>query len=243
MDKDDFLASIESDSEKLLSAAASVPQNNPIAVCPGWTMRDLVAHQGWVWGNATANVAAANPEQHTPPANPEPPEDPSKLFDWVASVRTAMLEALAAAHPTDPCWTFAPHNQTASFWQRRMTHETMLHRWDAQSAALNIDPLYPDIAADGIDEYLEIGLQNSPRRSDRTYPSQSLHLHCTDTVGEWTIVGDDGPNVTVTKEHAKGDAAVRGQAEEVLLWVWGRPGQVEIFGDEEVAKTWQALAP
>ena len=241
MDKDDYLAAIESDSEKLLSAAASVPQDNPIAVCPGWTMRDLVAHQGFVWGVAAANVATGG--EKTAPASPEPPEDPGKLFEWAASVRTAMLEALTAAEPDAPAWSFASNNQTASFWHRRMTHETMLHRWDAQSAGLNSDPLYPEIAADGIDEYLEVGLQFSSRRPDRTYPSQSLHLHCTDTVGEWTIVGDDGPNVTITKEHAKGDAAVRGQAEEVLLWVWGRPGQVEIFGSEEVAKTWQELAP
>ena len=242
MEKDEYLAAIESDSEKLLSAAASVPQDNPVAVCPGWTIRDLVAHQGKVWGIAAANVSAAASE-FTPPADPTPPDEPGKLFEWAASVRATMLEALAAADPQDSAWTFAENNQTAGFWRRRMASETMLHRWDAQSVALDIDPLYPNHAADGIDEYLEVGLLYSSSRPDRTYPSQSLHLHCTDTVGEWTVIGDDGPNVTVTKEHAKGDAAVRGQAEEVLLWVWGRPGQVEIFGDEQVANTWQELAP
>ena len=119
----------------------------------------------------------------------------------------------------------------------------MVYRWDAQSVALDIDPLYPERAADGIDEYTQVGLQFSSSKPDRVYPSQSLPLHCSDTEGEWMLVGDDGPNVTITREHGKGDAAVRGQAEEILLWIWGRPGQVEIFGDEAVAEAWRALAP
>ncbi len=241
MDKADYLESIEADSDALLSAAASVSPDNPVAVCPGWTIRDLVAHSGLVWGFAAANVAAGG--EKTPPASPEPPEDPSKLFEWAHGARTTMLEALTAADPEDPSWSFAPNNQTAGFWQRRMCHETMVHRWDAQSVALDIDPLYPDRAADGIDEYTQVGLQFSSGRPNRIYPSTSLHLHCSDTEGEWMLVGDDGPNVTITREHGKGDAAVRGQAEEILLWVWGRPGEVEIFGDESVAEAWRALAP
>jgi len=240
MDKADYLSAIEADSEALLAAAASVPQDNPVAVCPGWTVRDLVAHQCFVWGFAAANVTAGG--EKTPPASPTPPEDPDKLFEWAASVRTTMIEALSAADPEQPAWSFAD-NHTAGFWQRRMAHETMMHRWDAQSVALNIDPLYPERASDAIDEYTEVGLLFSSSKPDRTYPTTSLHLHCSDTAGEWTLVGDGGPNVTVTKEHAKGDAAVRGDAEEVLLWVWGRPADVEIFGDEEVAKAWQTLAP
>lgn len=241
MEKAEYLEAITSDSEALIAAAASVPQDNPVAVCPGWTIRDLVAHQGFVWGFAAANVAAGG--EKTPPASPEPPESPDELIDWAQSVRATMIDALSAAEPDDPAWTFSTQHDTAGFWQRRMASETMIHRWDAQSVALTIDPLYPERASDAIDEYLEVGLRFSSSKPERTYPSKSLHLHCTDTVGEWTMAGDDGPNVTVTKEHAKGDAAVRGEAEELFLWVWGRPADVEIFGDKTVAEQWQALAP
>ncbi len=241
MDKADFLEAIESDSEALLSAAASVSLDTSVASCGGWSMRELVAHQTFIWGLATSNVVAAG--EMTGPARPKPPDDDGELFTWSNDVRATMLDTLAAADPEAPAWSFAANNHTAGFWQRRMMSETMVHRWDAQSAALAIDPLYPERAAEAIDEYTEVGLRFSASKPDRVYPSQSLHIHCNDTAGEWTLVGDDGPNVTVTREHAKGDAAVRGQAEELLLWIWGRPGEVEMFGDVEVAATWRALAP
>jgi len=241
MDKADFLEAIESDSAALLSAAESVPLETPIASCDGWLMRELVAHQTFAWGLATSNVLAGGDK--TLPARPKPPGDDDQILEWSNGVRTAMLTALSGADPDAPAWSFVPPYQTAGFWQRRMMSETMIHRWDAQSAAGSIDPLPAERAADAIDEYTEVILGHSGSRSERVYPSQSLHLHCTDTAGEWTMVGDDGPNVNVTREHAKGDAAVRGQAEGVLLWIWGRPGEVEVFGDADVAAAWRTLAP
>ena len=60
----------------------------------------------------------------------------------------------------------------------------------------------------------------------------SVHLHCTDTEGEWLIVRD-GDDLVVTREHAKGDVAARGTASDVLRFLWGRGGadQLEVFGD------------
>lgn len=241
MDKADFLEALTADSETFISAAATLDRDNPVAVCPGWSVADLVAHQTFVWGFATANVLAGG--EKTPPAAPKPPEDETKLFEWSASVRATMLEVLAAADPDAPAWSFAAPFQTAGFWQRRMCHETMVHRWDMQSVALDIDPLFPERASDGIDEYLEVGLQYSSGRPNREYPTRSLHLHCNDTAGEWTVVADADNTLTVVREHSKGDAAVKADAEELLLWIWGRASNVEIFGDEELAATWQALAP
>ena len=84
------------------------------------------------------------------------------------------------------------------------------------------------------------------RRTLSPYPDRANDISCFGFSEDATLlllVGDDGPNVTVTREHAKGDAAIRGQAEELLLWIWGRPGQVELFGDADVAAAWRALAP
>ena len=68
-------------------------------------------------------------------------------------------------------------------------------------------------------------------------------MHRTDGDGEWMLKGD-GDRVVVTEEHAKGDAAVRGSAEDLLLWIWGRSSEgVEILGDTEVADAWRSLAP
>lgn len=241
MDKSDYLDALDTDSQALLAAAGSVPQDNPVAVCPGWTVRDLVAHTAFVWGHATH--ATASGDLTRPSQKDTPPEEADELIDWALGIRAAMLEVLGNAEPDAPAWNFTNQAQTAAFWQRRMSIETMLHRWDAESVALKITPMFAERAADGIQEYTEVGLRYSASKPNRVYPSKSLHLHITDTEGEWMLVGDDGPNLTVTNEHGKGDAAARGQAEELLLWVWGRPGEIEIFGDESVAETWRSLAP
>lgn len=241
MNTAEFLDVLESESDLLLAAAGAVPLDTPVSHCGDWTMADLLGHQAFVWGFATANVAAGG--EKTPPATAKP-DDESKMIEWAASVRATMLETLRAADPDAPAWSFAAPFQTAGFWQRRMMAETIVHRWDAEQGAGISNPIAPEFATECIDEYTEVGLRFSSGRPNREYPANSIHLHCTDTAGEWIIVGTDGPDFTVTREHAKGDAAVRGTAEALLLWIWGRPSaDVEILGDEAVATVWRELAP
>ena len=44
--------------------------------------------------------------------------------------------------------------------------------------------------------------------------------------------------VTVEHGHAKCDAAVRGTAADLHLWLWGRvpPDRLEVFGDPAIAE-------
>lgn len=239
MNKDDYIEILEAESELFLNAAAAAPMGESVTHCGDWSVADLIGHQAFVWGFATANVAAGG--EKTPPATSKP-DDESKLIEWAASVRSSMIETLSAADPAAPAWSFAD-NHTAGFWQRRMMCETVVHRWDAECAAGINTVTNPEIASEGIDEYTEVGLRFSSGRPNREYPTTSLHLHCTDTAGEWLIVGDGAHDFTVTREHAKGDAAVRGTAEALLLWIWGRSSEVEILGDAAVADVWQKLAP
>ena len=60
-----------------------------------------------------------------------------------------------------------------------------------------------------------------PFRGRRFPEAGSIHLHTTDTPGEWLVrLGPDG--IHLTREHAKGDVAVRGPASDVLLVLMGR---------------------
>jgi hypothetical protein len=83
-----------------------------------------------------------------------------------------------------------------------------------------------------------------------------VHLHCTDThsevsegsddraavAGEWLVSRLDESGIDVTREHAKGDAAIRGRACDLLLWLWRRDaGPVEILGDAGVAERFRAF--
>ena len=63
----------------------------------------------------------------------------------------------------------------------------------------------------------------------------SIHVHCTDTEGEW-LVRRDGDDLVVTREHAKGDVAARGSASDLLLFLWGRRpvSALDVFGDGDL---------
>ena len=64
-----------------------------------------------------------------------------------------------------------------------------------------------------------------------------MHLHCTDVAGEWFVVdGPDGGLIT-TREHAKGDCALRGSASDLIFALWRRLPleRIDVIGDAELA--------
>jgi len=75
------------------------------------------------------------------------------------------------------------------------------------------------------------------------YPDGSIHLHRTDGEGEW-LIEPSGSEIIISRQHAKGDVAVRGSAISLLLYLWGRePQDLEIFGEPKIAVAWGGLAP
>jgi predicted lipid carrier protein YhbT len=63
-------------------------------------------------------------------------------------------------------------------------------------------------------------------------------------MGEW-LVRFNGDDVTVTREHGKGDVAVRGPVEDLFLWLWGRipADRLEVFGDRSLLERYRQLVP
>jgi hypothetical protein len=117
-----------------------------------------------------------------------------------------------------------------------MGHETTIHRVDAEQAAGRaVGPIDPAVAVDGIDELFSVFL---PARGAGRSPGdgRTVHLHATDAEGEWLIRFAAG-DLTVEVGHAKGDAAVRGPAGDLQLWLWGRHPleALEVFGDPTAA--------
>ncbi len=64
-----------------------------------------------------------------------------------------------------------------------------------------------------------------------------MHLHCTDADGEWTVRPDGAGGHTVARDHAKADAALRGDAHDLLMVLWRRSplDAVTVFGDADLA--------
>jgi hypothetical protein len=123
-----------------------------------------------------------------------------------------------------------------------MAQKTALHRYDAEAAAGagTTDDTWripAELAADGIDEYVTHFLPNLV--ADPPPFTGSVHLHCTDTEGEWTVALDDSGSYDVTHGHGKATVALRGPAHDLLVTLWRRraPGPpVEVFGEASVAE-------
>jgi hypothetical protein len=118
-----------------------------------------------------------------------------------------------------------------------------VHRIDAElTAGVDVTPVDPAFAVDGIDEVLFMMLPISgPEPIGGN--GETVHLHATDIEGEWlvTLLPE---SATAERGHAKGDAAIRGTASDLLLQVWGRDalGELEVFGDESVIARFRAGA-
>ncbi len=240
----DFAGIIRDESERAV-AALIADADGTVSWCGDWRVSDVVAHIGG--GHLmTAKIIEGRPTTDmSVRAEIVPPEDPAALADWVAGATAALLAQLEATTPDTECWTWYPDDTTVGFWARRMAHETLIHRWDAErGAGVEVVPMDPAVASDGVDEMLESFVGLTRVLFEAPGAGESAHLHCTDTEGEWLICFPAPSERVVTREHAKGDVAFRGAAEALLLFLWGRDGgEVEVVGDPAVADRWRELVP
>lgn len=224
-------------------SAATTDLDATIDFLSPWTVRDLVGHLGGVYAFAEANVRGGT-DVATMPGDEATAPVGDAIADWFRTRSATLLDALSTTPAEQSAWSFAGQ-QTAGWWQRRMVHETLIHVFDAQAGVgATPNPIDGDLGTDSIDEYIEVSLQFSGSRPNRTYPAGTLHLHRTDGPGEWMFArGATEHDVVVTHEHGKGAAAVRATGGDLALWVRGRPvTDIEMFGDEAIAAAWQAVS-
>jgi len=236
----DHLALLSAAGQRFAEVVAAGPLDAPVAACPGWTVRELTLHMGEIhrWARQAALTGERPQIEFVAPTG-----DGAELAAWLREGLAALLSTLAEIDPAAPTWHPFPVPRVAGVWPRRQAHETTLHRWDAEHAVGATTPIDPALASDGIDEYLTIAPGRLAVREGIALPTSTLHVHCTDTAGEWLIRTVDG-QLDLVREHAKGDAALRGPAEALLLQLWGRPvadGAIEIVGDPAAAQAWLDL--
>jgi uncharacterized protein (TIGR03083 family) len=230
MEHEQYLQHLERDSDALADAAAAAGADAPIPSCPGWTVEDLLRHcaGGDRWARTIVETGS---REHAATQLPADAPSGAGLVGYFRESARALHDTLAATGPDASVWTFSPADRTARFWYRRRAQETAVHRVDAQLAAGTPAPVDADLAVDGVDEFLTVFL---PRLAGgvMALDGATVHLHCTDTEGEW-LIARDGDDLVVTREHAKGDVAARGSASDLVLFLWGRVGadQLEVFGD------------
>ncbi len=206
------------DAETIARLARGTDLGAPVPTCPGWTLRELVGHLSAVHRWAAAVVRTGRPTGYA--------EDfpASGLPDWFDEGAADLLDAMAAADPDRPCWSFDRPADRTAFWLRRQAHETAVHRIDAQRAAGEPGRYDDDLGADGVAEVCDVMYPRQVRLG-RMRPLQLPVVLVDGARGRWTI-GPDGP------VHA----TVTGPAGDLLLLLWHRlptgARPVELTGDQ-----------
>ncbi len=247
----DFRAALIAETGAFGELIRTADPDTPVPTCPEWTIKQLFRHVGR--GNRwAAQIVAERRDEALDPRevrDGRPPDDPDAAIEWLEDGAQLIVDSVDAVGADTPVWTFIGP-RPAHWWIRRRVHEATVHRADAAIAVGADYQLTPDLAADGIDEWLERIAVEANSESSPLEPGRTLHLHATDdglgAAGEWSIVGrEDG--IAFSHEHGKGDAALRGSAKDLLLAVVRRrsPAEagVEIFGDAAVWDGWLTRTP
>ena len=246
MDRATALDAVDLESSRFLVAASNgaVPLDTPVPTCPGWDVARLVQHLGFI--HSRVAFVVSNQRTKAPdPGELSPAPDGAALIPWFAEQRTAMLAALTAADGDALVWNWTADSPgPVSFWCRRMAHETLIHRVDIELAH-GSEPAEgdPEVSADTVAEFFEIffpGSRHSSSRPDSAAPSTFTPR--TSPVRSGRSTRAPGA-VAVTREHAKADAALRGEAFDLACWIWGRlPAErVETFGDRQIPERFQEV--
>jgi uncharacterized protein (TIGR03083 family) len=232
MDRAAHLAALALDADAFATACAAAGLGAPVATCPGWTVADLLWHMVEVNDFWHAVVADRLPHWDHYRRPTRPVDD--ALLDRFREGHASALETLASTDSATQVWTWS-NDQSVGFVIRRLAHETMIHRWDAEQAAGRPSVLDTSLASDGIDEFLTHFIHDPAPNAEPV--AGSVHIHCADVAGEWTIREEADGSLDVTREHAKGDCAIRGAAGDILLALWRRVPltSLDVVGDSAVA--------
>ncbi|WP_329003470.1 maleylpyruvate isomerase N-terminal domain-containing protein [Kribbella sp. NBC_00709] len=233
----DHLAEFDRTAARFAAVLADADPDLPVPACPGWTIADLALHlgSGQRWA---ASILLSGTSQETPQVL----RTTISWADWYAGTSAALIAAIRAIDPDEPCWNFSPVDQRAGFWARRRMHETVIHLVDALQAT---DPGAADpagvpaaVAADGVDEVFGVYLPRMLARGFAPAVTRQLGVRATDTGHEWTLTPvSQGDPPQVERGRAAGEAVLSGTAAELDLCLWKRlPGAVlTVEGDAGAA--------
>ena len=218
----DYLAAIAADSERI-AVLASAHLQDQVPGCPDWKGLDLLVHvtevqQFWAW---VTRLGGATPNRAERPVFDE-------SVDVVDAARLATTDLMAGYEqvgldaPTWVWWT-TDNQDIVRASARRQAHEALIHRVDAEQTAGLESALDPDLAADGVAEFLE-RMIGDVAPSSWSARSGLIEIHATDVNQRWYVrVDEAGARLDVQPEGPT-LATISGPAYDLDLTLWRRSG-------------------
>lgn len=247
-----YLDHLRRESARFTDVLAGCDPAAPVPSCPDWSAQDLLRHLAEVQ-SFWAHVVRSRPEDPDESLDPLLPPSYDALLAAARDAAADLDDALAAADPADPAWSWSD-DRTVGFTLRRQAHEALVHRLDAElAAAVPHAPVDPSLAADGVDEVLAVMFGGAPPFGSFEPRGGSVAVVCRDTGDEVRVQpgwftgthpepgpdGEprvlDGDDLRVVAAEGPAAATVTATAGQLDAWLWRRlPGDaVEVDGDPE----------
>jgi uncharacterized protein (TIGR03083 family) len=236
MEHQRYEAEFAAEVARLATVASGLDPARTVVSCPEWTVRDLVTHVGR--GHRWAATLVA--ERRTAPGEfgtAGAPTDPADWAGWLTGGADGLVEAIRETGADHPVWTWQ-RDPTAGFWLRRMLHDLIVHRFDAELTAGGPGPIGADLAADGVDDML--GCLAVIGRATLAGAGETLRFEAVDHPAGW--LAERTPAGVTWNDHddAAADVTVRAPVRELLLLLNRRigPGAVQVTGDGALLAHW-----
>lgn len=190
-----------------------------VPTCPEWTVADLEGH---VAGNLSGLATAVHGE----------------AGEGLIEAAARCAAAFAAVKPDDPIERFGL-TWTAREWLRRAVADLVVHRADAAGALGTGYSVDDDLAADALDELLELLARPEMKASRPDGDGETVHLHAFDT-GEGWLIELTPEGFTWSRAHGEATVAARGPVSDLMRVMLRRlPMEaVEIDGEARVLAAW-----
>jgi uncharacterized protein (TIGR03083 family) len=233
--------------ERIAEILTSAEPDLQVTTCPDWTLNDLVLHVGRAhrWAERLIEARAQEPIDMSA-VDLGLPTTTARYGAWLCSGATAFSAGVVSAGIQTPVWSWSD-DRSVGFWLRKITHDTIIHRIDAELTVGLRPSLSPQMASDGVADLLAaITNLSTAGHRDPIFGrlrghGETLQLQATDTADEWFVTRMP-EGVRWKPGRGEADAIVRGNASDLLLVLYRRAPihVVDVIGDESLVVHWIA---
>jgi len=217
-----YLIHLNADYQLLAAAIPGAPVDVPS--CPGWTTDDLAKHMAHVYLGQAFVVETGSQAENKEHLAPYPrTEDYLEFMGWGFE---AITKALDINRPERPTWSWHHSDFSVDFWFRRMAHETVIHRIDAELAIGAVTPIDETLALDGVDEVLDfLPLTGSwPEVPNVDFGIVSIVASTTNGSKVWDLnfTSEAATVSALAESNGAARLVISGDAAAMDLYLWGR---------------------